>query len=266
MPAASNLEVQDRIRVEISDGVATISLNRPHKLNALDSATLRGLTHIAHELDARTEVKVAVIRGEGRAFSAGYDLAQAIDPESGDQLGSAETGREMAEAIAGMKAVTIASIHGHCIGGGVVLAAACDLRIASSDARFRIPEIDIGVPLYWAGIPLLARELGPSITKELVMTGRPFTTDEAIRFGFLNRVVNNDDLVDSSAELANTLAAKSALALRTTKTQVNNAQPILGFLDLGLRAEVDGMAEAFADPEGRRLAGDYLNRMLGGAQ
>ena len=85
----------------------------------------------------------------------------------------------MAEAMENLSAVSVASIRGHCVGGGVVLAATCDLRIAASDARFSIPEIDLGIPLAWGGIPRLVREVGPALTKELVMTCRPFGADEA---------------------------------------------------------------------------------------
>ena len=253
------------IDVSVDGAVARVTLTRPAKMNSLDVATLEGLAAVAAALDRDEAVKVAVIRGEGRCFSAGYDLGQGLPSGAGHLLGAPDVGRAMAEAIAGMRAVTIASIHGHCIGGGVVLAAACDLRIAARSTRFRIPEVDIGVPLYWAGIPLLAREMGPAVTKELVMTGREFSADEAQRLGFLNRNVEDDELGAATDELAATLAAKAALVLRTTKTQVNDAVPLMGFHDQGAAAEIEGMAAAFADEEGRRLAGEYLERLLGGS-
>ena len=132
----------------------------------------------------------SIVRGEGRSFSAGFDLddfvgqAMEMSPRQ-----TADLGRVAAEALTDVRPLTIAAIHGHCVGGGVVLAAACDLRLAADDARFSIPEVDLGIPLAWGGIPRLVRELGPAITKELVLTCRPFTAEEAAALRFVNRVV-----------------------------------------------------------------------------
>ena len=100
-----------------------------------------------------------------------------------------DLGRIMAEAVTDMRALTVVGVHGRCVGGGVVLAAACDLRVAADDAVFSIPEVELGIPLAWAGIPRLVREIGPALTKELVLTCRPFSPAEAAAFGFVNRVV-----------------------------------------------------------------------------
>ena len=162
------------IRVEV-DGAGTIgrlTLARPEKLNTLSRAVLEELTAAATWFDGQPDVKVVVVTGAGRAFSAGFDLDDRTWAELGAPERSTAVGRAMAEAIGGMRAVTIAAIRGHCIGGGVVLAAACDLRVASITATFRIPEVDLGIPLFWTGVPRLVREIGPALTKELVMTGQ----------------------------------------------------------------------------------------------
>src|SRR4029453_6865374 len=109
------------------------------------------------------ELRVVVVRGEGRSFSAGFDLddfagqAMEMSPRQ-----TAALGRIAAEALTDVRPLTIGAIHGHCVGGGVVLAAACDLRLAADDARFSIPEVDLGIPLAWGGIPRLVRERGPA--------------------------------------------------------------------------------------------------------
>ena len=126
------------------------------------------------------------MRGNGRAFTAGADLAAFTDGGGVDRAGT-DAGRVMAEAITAMQAVTVAAIHGHCVGGGVVLAATCDLRVAAEDVRFVIPEVDLGIPLAWGGIPRLVREVGPAATRDLVMTCRPFGAAEAQALGFVNR-------------------------------------------------------------------------------
>lgn len=249
------------LEVAVDGSIARVTLSRPEKLNALDRATLEGLATVAARLDADDAVKVVVIAGAGRSFSAGFDLADQRWQELGPPERSADVGRAMSEAIASMQALTIASIHGHCLGGGVVLAAACDLRVAADSARFRLPEVDLGIPLYWAGVPLLVRELGPALTKDLVLTGREFGPDEAVRSGFVNRLVAHDELAAATDELAAQLAARSALVLRTTKRQVDAAVPPIDDCSPSVADEVAGMAAAFADPESRRLATEYLARV-----
>ncbi len=151
-------------------------------------------------------------------FSAGAD----VSIFSGDDLGgarraAADAGRQMVEAIESMRAITIARIHGHCVGGAVLLAVACDLRVAADTTRFSIPELQLGIPLGWGGIPRLVREIGPAMTKELVLTCRPFTAEEARELGLVNRVVAEQHLSETVEELAGQLAERSTLTLAATK-------------------------------------------------
>ena len=138
-----------------------------------------------------------------------------------------------------------------------MLAAACDLRLAADDTRFSIPEVDLGIPLAWGGIPRLVRELGPAITKELVLTCRPFTADEAAALRFVNRVVPAADLIAAAQTLADELAGKPEFALRTTKQQVNAVTEEIA----GTRRnanDADTLAAALADPESRETSRRYL--------
>ena len=245
------------VRREVDGHIGRLTLARPEKLNALSRAVLEELAAAARWFDAQPEVHVVVVAGEGRAFSAGFDLADRTWGELGP-TGSAEVGRAMAEGIGGMRALTIAAVQGHCVGGGVVLAIACDLRIAAADARFRIPEVDLGIPLFWSGVPRLVRELGPALTKELVLTARPVDAEEAKAIRLVNRVVPTDRLADEVDALAGELAAKPGLVLRTTKAQVDEAAPPVPPGDLAtLAAELDGYAAALADPECRDAAARY---------
>jgi len=214
----------DTIRIEREGDapLAHLVLNRPDRLNALSRVLLTELVEACHWLDGQRDVKVVVVRGEGRAFSAGFDLDDFARPdESLSVHDGADLGRIATDALTDTRALTIASIRGHCVGGGVVLAAACDLRIAADDVRFSIPEVDLGIPLAWGGIPRLTRELGPAVTKELVLTCRPFAADEALRLRFVNRVVPAAELDATVAELAEELADKPSFSLRATKQQVN---------------------------------------------
>ena len=241
------------VRIELTGTVGRIVLARPEKLNALSRAVLEELATAAEFFD-RSDAKVVVVAGEGRAFSAGFDLNDPSWSELGPPEESGVVGRAMVEAIGGMRALTIASIRGHCIGGGVVLASACDLRIGARGALFRIPEVDLGVPLLWTGVPRLVRELGPALTKELVLTGRAFDAEEARSIRFLNQLVDDDELPAATDRLAQELAGKPRLVLQMTKEQVEEASPSVPDTDGGARADVEVFATAFRDPECRQVA------------
>jgi enoyl-CoA hydratase/carnithine racemase len=249
-----------QLRRTVDGPVGRIVLARPEKLNALNRALLEELAEAAAWFDAQANVKVVVISGEGKAFSAGFDLGDPSWSELGPPQQSAVVGRAMADAIGAMRALTIASIHGHCVGGAVVLAAACDLRVAAVGATFRIPEVDLGIPLFWTGVPRLTRELGPALTKELILTGRVFGAAEARAIGFVNRLVADDVLAEQTDALAAELASKPALVLQTTKEQVEAAVPVATG-DRSVEQDVTDLAAAFADPEARAVAAAYMRRL-----
>lgn len=258
------MEMNDVTTVEVVENGArgSITLNRPAKLNPLSTQTLNELAAAARWFDARPEVKVVVVSGNGRAFSAGADLAAFSGPSEGAGVPreAADAGRRMADALEAMRAVTIARLHGHCVGGGLVLAAACDLRVAADTARFSIPEVDLGIPLAWGGIPRLVREIGPALTKELVMTCRPFGADEAKAAGFLNRVVPEADLDDEVEQLVRQLITKSALTLGSTKRHTNAVAD--GMVATARSwSDADALVTALHDPESREAAVAYLARV-----
>jgi enoyl-CoA hydratase/carnithine racemase len=250
------------IEVSALGARATITLNRPDKLNALSTETLSELVDAANLLDEHSEeVKVVVLSGNGRAFSAGAD----VSIFSGDDAGAArraaaDAGRQMVEAIESMRAITIARIHGHCIGGAVLLAAACDLRVAADTTRFSIPELQLGIPLGWGGIPRLVREIGPAMTKELVLTCRPFSATEARELGLVNRVVAAQHLSETVEELAGQLAERSTLTLAATKLGVNAASAAMCATS-GAWSDADALLTALGDPESRRVAENYLDQL-----
>ena len=238
----------ETLLAEADGPVGRLTLNRPAKLNPLSTATLIELAAAARWFDEQPEVKVVIVSGAGRAFSAGADLASFGAAQEVSTREAADRGREMAEAIEGMRALCIAAIQGWCVGGALVLAAACDLRIAAEDARFSIPEVDLGIPLAWGGIPRLVREIGPALTKELVLTCRPFDAAEAKAAGFLNRLVPPEDLEASVLALAGSLASKASHTLTSTKRHVNAVtDQMVGTMRSW--SDADGLVTAFADPE-----------------
>ena len=247
----------ETLRTQAEGAVGRLTLDRPEKLNPLSTQTLGELAAAARWFDERPAVKVVIVAGAGRAVSAGADLASFGGPQLVSTREAADLGREMAEALERMRALTIAAIHGWCVGGGLVLAAACDLRVAADDARFSIPEVDLGIPLAWGGIPRLVREIGPALTKELVLTCRPFDAAEARAAGFLNRVVPAAELEQSVEALARELASKASHALVSTKRHVNAVtEQMVGTLHAW--SDADGLVTALGDPECAEARRAYL--------
>ena len=255
------------LSVEVDGRIGRLTLRQGDKLNPLGTTALEEIAAAAAWFDA-TKASVVVVTGEGRAFSSGFDLREfagrgpTLDDATGGapaNRAAADLGRQMAEAVERMSALTIAAIKGPCVGGGVVLAAVCDLRIAADDTEFSIPEVDLGIPLAWGGIPRLVREIGPAMTRELVLTCRPFDAEEARALGFVNRVVPRAELESAVDELADGLGGKAPSVVRTTKRQVLEALEAMS-PTAGAWADADLLGAAMRDPDSRAAARAYLTR------
>ena len=236
---------------------AVITIERPASLNSLDISTLDALRRAAGEVSGRAPLKAVVVRGRGRAFSSGLDIGLLESSAASDPRRVGEAGRAMVDAVDAIPAVTVAALRGAVVGGGVVLAAACDLRVAAEDTYFSIPEVDIGLPVGWGGIPRLVREIGPALTRELVMTCRPFTAREAQAAGFLNRVVPPAEVDAEVERLVGTLCRKPAYALLAVKRAVSEIAEEMAAAR-GRAGEIEQLAAASGDPECGAAARDYL--------
>ena len=250
----------ETITATIEHGIGRLTLNQPDKLNPLGTNTLQDIIHATTWFN-KENISVVIISGNGRAFTAGFDLREFTNTDSTGKVG-AVLGREMAEAVDRMKPITIASLHGYCIGGGVVLASACDLRIASENTTFSIPEVDLGIPLAWGGIPRLVREIGPAMTKELVMTSRPFDAEEAKSLGFINRVVKDADLESQTMNMAEAIRKRPQSVIETTKNQVRAATDDLASTKNEWVGEML-IGAANKDSVARSAAQNYLNDKSG---
>lgn len=245
--------------LDTSHDVATLTLNRPDSLNALSTDLLNELIEAA-EVIGESRARTVVIGGAGRAFCAGVEIAmlsEAIGTSGQEQQYAAfRLGGDMAAAIESIPQVTVASLHGFAIGGGIVLAAACDLRVAADDTVFSIPEINLGIPLAWGGIERLVREIGPALTKELVMTGRRFTAHQAMAAGFVNEVVAPDQVRGTAEQLASTIASKPSLPIRMTKAHV--AEILSGDTT---RDDAASAVSTLGDPDSMSARSSYLAQL-----
>ncbi|WGY01643.1 enoyl-CoA hydratase/isomerase family protein [Nocardioides sp. QY071] len=207
------------IRLEVDDAVAVATLARPEKLNALSRSVVAELTAVVERLAADPAVRVLVLQGQGRMFSAGADVdefrhafgADAVDPDLTEA--DAREGTRLTDALAAPELVTIAAVHGAAIGGAAAVVAACDLRIMAKGSKIVVPELVMGFPLAWGAVPRLVEQLGASVVRDLLLTCRPLGSDEALARGFAARVVPADELEDSALELARLVASRPAFGV-----------------------------------------------------
>lgn len=215
-------------------GLVTITLNRPEKLNAINFRMQAEIQELCRELADDAEARVIIVTGEGRAFSAGADLGGSRSDPARTPLAAANAnsshlqerlrssaGNRSATALEGLDQVTIGAVNGLAIGGAVVFLACLDIRLAAESAWFSIPEVDLDIPLTWNALPRLMRELGPARTKELVMTCDRFSSEDALRWGFINHRVPDAELLPSARALAKKLLEKEPMSLALTKSTCN---------------------------------------------
>jgi len=246
------------LTIEHDGPITRVWLNRPERRNALNALALEEIAAAFTELQQRFETPVVILGGRGQSFCAGADrkdppstrMSKGSGAGARERRYAAQIGRRAVEAIEQLEAITIARIHGHAIGGGLVLALACDLRIAAASAGFHIPEVDLGIPLSWGAAPRLAREIGTARAKELILLCDRFDAATAERYGMLNRVVADGALDAAVDEWAQRLAAKAPAALHMTKTQF---RAYARTATLGDATEADGdlLAAAAREDPGR---------------
>jgi acrylyl-CoA reductase (NADPH) len=199
-----------------------VTLARPHARNALDDEILTGICDVFTAVTEQFDVRVVILAGQGPAFCGGADRKHPPGQGGGgdrERRWNSSVGARACAAIADCEAVTIAQLHGPVVGGGVSLAVACDLRVASEDTVFSLPEVDLGVPLTWGTIPRLINEIGLARARELTLTCAPIDAGEAHRLGLVHRVAARRDIEAAVTELALDICAKPTFAVHVTKSQ-----------------------------------------------
>jgi enoyl-CoA hydratase len=214
--------MDDILKLEIDGTVATLTLNRPAVLNALNHDLL---TMLEEALDAFTgdpQLRAVILTGAGeRAFAAGADIAELADlPGAVAGEHKARMGQRITQLIEALPVPVIAAVNGFALGGGCELAMACDFRIASENAKFGQPEVNLGIPPGYGGTQRTARLLGPGVALFMCLTGETIDAAEAYRIGLVQRVVPIAELMPEARRLASTIAAKAPLAITATKRAI----------------------------------------------
>lgn len=226
---------------EKKDGYAIITFNRPKELNPLNANMKKELSEALTAVEEDSDIGGVIIAGAGRAFMAGTDLNE-IDTArtAADTVEMSVHGQELMNKIERLKKPVIAAIHGYALGGGAELALACDLRVASWDAVFGMPEADLGVAPCYGGTQRLARLCGAGAAKDLLLTARQVPADECLRMGIFNRVVEKRAEVQEAEKVMKQIIRNGPEALTVCKRLVDEGLDMSFEEGLKLEADLNG--------------------------
>jgi enoyl-CoA hydratase len=236
------------LTVSIENHVALVTIQRPEKLNALNARVKEEMLRIFHELKANDDVYVVILTGSGeKAFVAGTDIGELIelDEKSGKEF--SKGGQDVFTLIENLGKPVIAAVNGFALGGGCELALACTIRIASENAKFGQPEVNLGIIPGYGGTQRLARLVGKGRAHELILTGKHIDAQEAYRIGLVNAVVSAGELIAEAKKLAGVIADKGQIAVRFALKAVNMADETTLTDGLELEASLFGTCAATED-------------------
>jgi enoyl-CoA hydratase len=237
------------IELEVQPGYAVVTLNRPQRLNALSLQTVDDLHAAFDEIEQNDDVQAVVLRGAGRAFCAGIDLKEGALDMGPAAASKAESRWQVQQRYSGvtlrMREIPqplIAAVQGYACGGGLSLAAACDVRLVAPSAKLNVAFVTVGLTGGDMGTSyFLPRSMNRSVAADLMYTGRFMDADEAVRTGFASRVVPEDELTSAAVELAGQIAANNPFGIRMTKQMINRSldgAPLKTMLELENRSQV----------------------------
>jgi enoyl-CoA hydratase len=238
------------IDLERRGAIAIVTINRPDRLNVLDESSLRELYGVLKDISLERSIRAVVLTGSGeRAFVAGADIAGMQGYDSDDALVFGRLGHAVASAIEHLPQPVICAVNGFALGGGCELAIAADIRIASDNAVFAQPEVQLGIPPGWGGSQRLPRVISPGYAAEMILTGKRVDAREALRIGLVNSVHPSEGLLDAAVAIAEAIARNSPVAVRAAKRLLlaeSRQNPVSG-----LREEAKAFAMAFDHPDQR---------------
>ncbi|PJI09368.1 MULTISPECIES: short-chain-enoyl-CoA hydratase [Clostridium] len=225
--------------------IAVVTINRPNALNALNSETLKELDYVIDEIENDSNVFAVILTGAGeKSFVAGADIAEMKDMNTIEGRKFGILGNRVFRRIELLEKPVIAAVNGFALGGGCELSMSCDIRIASSNARFGQPEVGLGITPGFGGTQRLARLVGMGMAKQIIFTAKNIKADEALRIGLVNKVVEPGELMDTAKDIANTIASKAPIAVKLSKQAINR-----GFqcdIDTALSFESEAFGECFS--------------------
>jgi enoyl-CoA hydratase len=225
----------------VEDRIATITLNRPRFLNALNRELLEELSEVVTDIENGGDILAVILTGAGeKAFVAGADILEMTGKSVIEARNLSNLGNQLFTRIENLRVPVIAAINGFALGGGCELAMACDLRVASTRAKLGQPETGLGIMAGYGGTQRLPRLVGKGIAKELLFTGEMISAQRAYELGIVNRLVEPEELLNEAMKLAASIAAKSPLGVQFSKKAVNMGMNLDLDRALAMESEIFG--------------------------
>lgn len=230
--------------LETEGSLATITINRPKALNALNSETLRELDIIINSIENNSDIYCVILTGSGqKAFVAGADISEMKNLNSTEAEEFGLLGNQVFRRLENLDKPVIAAISGFALGGGCELAMACDIRIASERARFAQPETGLGITPGFGGTQRLPRLVGQGKAKELIYTCAMINAEEALRIGLVNKVVPLENLIEEAKKMANAIITNAPIAVKLCKDAINRGTQV--DMDSAIRVEAEDFGKCF---------------------
>lgn len=250
--------MESNILVSQEGAVAVVKMNRPKALNALNSATLAELDQVIAKLEADESVSVLILTGEGKAFVAGADISEMASLTAEEGRAFARLGQAVFSRVERCVKPVIAAINGFALGGGCELSLACDIRLASVNAKFGQPETGLGITPGFAGTQRLPKVVGVAKAKELIYTSGIIDAQEALRIGLVNQVFEAEMLMEEAMKMAQKIAGNGQLAVRYSKAAIDTGLNMNAAAGSAIEESYFGLCFASADQKGAMQA--FLNK------
>ncbi len=251
----------ETLKIDHEGALTVVRFNRPEKRNAINRQMHMELQAVGRELAEDMEARVVILTGEGSGFSSGADTSEWREAASSNELEvrhNSGIGSRTSAAIEGLDQITIAAVHGFAVGGALVLAACCDLRVAGESAWFSIPEVELGLPLGWNALPRLAREIGHARALELTITCDRFSARQAHDYGLVTHLAPDGDEEKTARDLAAKIIERPALPVALTKATMKAlkrgsemGEAVYSDADLLLYSRLMAQRRARLEKEGR---------------
>ena len=237
------------LTVKVENGVAVVTINRP-PANALSRALISEVDELLNQVQDDDSVRVIVLHGEGRFFSAGADIKEFTSISSGEEFSElAASGQAVIERLERFHKPVIAAIHGAALGGGLELAMGCHIRFVSETAKLGLPELQLGIIPGFAGSQRLPRYVGMAKAAEMLLTSEPISGIEAVQFGLANQAYPEDELLAKTMELANKIAKKSPIAVKVALEMLQFSKPESYYA--GVKAEAESFGVVFVSDDAK---------------
>jgi enoyl-CoA hydratase len=252
-----NNDMYQTLLFSVENGIATITINRPDKMNALNQNVLNELNTAFDEVYNNPQIKSAIITGAGnKAFVAGADISEFVGLDHSAAIPLAKKGQALFDKIEACSKPVIAAVNGFALGGGCELALSCHFIYASENAKFGQPEVNLGLIPGYGGTQRMAQVIGRNRSMELLMSGNMITAKEAMEYGMVNKVVSADELLNKAKEILTTIQSKAPVAVAKVIECVNN----FDHTQQGYDFEVQKFGECFSTDDMKEGTSAFLEK------